>query len=96
MQLIGEKSPELCNLQRGKGSAVACRGQLSSEAFFSFFLSFQILTTPEIKTKDILRSRKTSSDNAPASIFITDSSEWMPAIGRLNTHLPGSEESLVL
>lgn len=39
MQLIGEKSPELCNLQRVKGSAVACRGQLSPEAFFlSFFL----------------------------------------------------------
>ena len=62
MQLIGENSPELLNLQRGKGSAVACRGQLSSEAFFLFLslsLSFyKILTTPEIKTKDILRSRK--------------------------------------
>lgn len=64
MQLIGENSLELCNLQRSKGSAVACRGQLSSEAFFFFFfLSLspflkKILTTPEIKTKDILRSRK--------------------------------------
>lgn len=61
MQLIGEKSPELCNLQRGKGSAAACRGQLSTEALFFLFLSlkfFFILATPEIKPKDILRSRK--------------------------------------
>lgn len=42
MQLIGEKSPELGNLQRGKGSAVACRGQLSPEAFFFLSFSFSL------------------------------------------------------